>query len=68
MFIVVMGALFLAFAIVFNILLCTKMSRYGSFWNTLEVLSIEGLMGNMDYSEISRPVRRHRNPYSNLDV
>jgi len=53
MFVVVMGALFMAYGTAFNILLCTKMASYGSFWNTMEQIVINGLMGAMDYETIA---------------
>jgi len=52
-FALVMMALSIAFANLFNILLSSGLRGYATFYDTLQLVTLEGLMGNMEVGEIS---------------
>ena len=51
---IVMLALVSAFATFFNIMLATTTREYGTFYASLEMVVINGLVGNMDSEPITR--------------
>jgi len=52
-FSIIMSALVIAFTGLFNILLASSLREYGTFSNTLSIVAIDGLLGNMDSGPIS---------------
>jgi len=53
-FSIIMIALFGAFGSWFNIMLATNVRDYGTFWSSVGIVSIDGLLGNMESTPITQ--------------